>query len=339
MVRGAQRLRRAVRSLPLAEGGNATAFSFLTVYRFTTGTIQMPQTESFYLYVVVDGSLRLFTPSGILDYVPGQYSVSKIDTPNAGHVQAFSQEGDFLALAIEFTPNDVISVVLDLEGGLAQEIADGTVDSGVMERADRAVLSSICRLLSAAREPPQLSFMGKQILREILFYVLCGTSGSQFLRSVVNFQQAGEIYAANSWIKENFRSSFTVEELAERRNMSVSQFHQKFKNAVGMGPLQCQKRLRLTEGRCLMLDEEKMSPRPLWTWAMRAPPSSSGTTGKCSAALPRRRSCHCGTSWRNRQFFQRNRQAAVSTPLLQWKYAGRSRRDRSIRIRRKLIWF
>ena len=74
MVRGAQRLRRAVRSLPLAEGANATAFSFLTVYRFTTGTIQMPQTESFYLYVVVDGTLRLFTPSGILDYVPGQYS-------------------------------------------------------------------------------------------------------------------------------------------------------------------------------------------------------------------------------------------------------------------------
>ena len=37
--------------------------------------------------------------------------------------------------------------------------------------------------------------------------------------------------------------------------MSVSNFHQKFKSAVGMGPLQCQKRLRLTEARRLMLDE------------------------------------------------------------------------------------
>ena len=37
--------------------------------------------------------------------------------------------------------------------------------------------------------------------------------------------------------------------------MSVSQFHQKFKSAVGMGPLQCQKRLRLTKARRLMLDE------------------------------------------------------------------------------------
>lgn len=39
--------------------------------------------------------------------------------------------------------------------------------------------------------------------------------------------------------------------------MSVSLFHQKFKSAVGMGPLQCQKRLRLTEARRLMLDESK----------------------------------------------------------------------------------
>ena len=39
--------------------------------------------------------------------------------------------------------------------------------------------------------------------------------------------------------------------------MSVSLFHQKFKSAVGMGPLQCQKRLRLTEARRLMLDENR----------------------------------------------------------------------------------
>lgn len=39
--------------------------------------------------------------------------------------------------------------------------------------------------------------------------------------------------------------------------MSVSLFHQKFKSAVGMGPLQYQERLRLTEARRLMLEEKK----------------------------------------------------------------------------------
>lgn len=86
---------------------------------------------------------------------------------------------------------------------------------------------------------------------------MCGPCGSQFLQSIINIQQAGEIYNINSWIKENFRNAFTVEELAEKRNMSVSLFHQKFKSAVGMGPLQCQKRLRLTEAGRLMLDENR----------------------------------------------------------------------------------
>lgn len=95
------------------------------------------------------------------------------------------------------------------------------------------------------------------MMQEVIYYVLCGSCGKQFLQGIAHIAQADEIYEANSWIKENFRSTFIIEELSEKRNMSVSLFHQKFKSAVGMGPLQCQKRLRLTEARRLMLDENK----------------------------------------------------------------------------------
>lgn len=111
-------------------------------------------------------------------------------------------------------------------------------------------------------EYPGLGFIGKHIKKEIIFYILCGSCGRQFLQSITNIQQAGDIYEANSWIKENFKDSFTIESLAEQRSMSVSLFHQRFKSAVGMGPLQCQKRLRLTEARRLMLDERKNVTEP-----------------------------------------------------------------------------
>lgn len=110
-------------------------------------------------------------------------------------------------------------------------------------------------MLSILDEPIQRAYMGQHIRREMIFQVLCGSCGKQFLQSMVSIRTAEEIYAANSWIKQNFRKTFSVEELAEQQNMSVSAFHQKFKSAVGMGPLQCQKRLRLTEARRLMLDE------------------------------------------------------------------------------------
>lgn len=126
-----------------------------------------------------------------------------------------------------------------------------------MEQSDKNVMDSILSLLTAADNEVQRDFMGRHIKREMIFHILCGSSGKQFVQGMVQIQQSGEMYELNSWIKENYRQAFSVEELAVRWNMSVPVLHQKFKSAVGMGLLQCQKRLRLTEARRLMLDENK----------------------------------------------------------------------------------
>lgn len=252
-----QTMRNEIRKLLLKNGCNETGIPYVTAYRFTEEKVQMPLLENPYLYIVVDGMLRLHTPSGIMDYMAGQYSVSKIDTPLMGTVLNFSEQHDFLALAIEFTVNDVITTVLSLDNDLTEKIMDEQLESPKMAMADEAVIESVYKLFSGTHRAIPSEFMRKNILREIIYYILCGSCGKQFIHSIVNIGQADKIYEANSWIKENFRNSFTVEKLAEQRNMSVSLFHQKFKSAVGMGPLQCQKRLRLTEARRLMLDDNK----------------------------------------------------------------------------------
>lgn len=252
-----QALRNEIRKLPLKNGCNQTGISCVSVYRFTEEKVQMPLAPNPYLYIVIDGMLRLHTPSGIMDYMAGQYSVSKIDTPLMGTVLNFSQQQDFLALSVELTVNDVITTVLSLDNDLTEKIMNEQLESRKMAMSDEAVIESVYKLFSGIHRAIPSEFMRKNILREIIYYILCGSCGKQFIQSIVNTRQADEIYKANSWIKENFRDSFTVENLAEQRNMSVSLFHQKFKSAVGMGPLQCQKRLRLTEARRLMLDDNK----------------------------------------------------------------------------------
>lgn len=52
--------------------------------------------------------LRLHTPSDMMDYMAGQYSVSKIDAPLSGTVLAFSSRQDFLAVCVEFLPSEAI---------------------------------------------------------------------------------------------------------------------------------------------------------------------------------------------------------------------------------------
>ena len=158
----------------------------------------MPQINNPYLYIVTGGSMWLHTPSGIMDYMQGQYSVSAIDTPQSAQVLTFSKENDFLALSIEFTLDDVISIVLDLEGDFAKRIIDLQIQQQTMINSDNAIIQSVEKLLLFITEPERLSFMSEHIKREILFNVLCG---KQFLQCIINIQQAVEIYEVNSWIK------------------------------------------------------------------------------------------------------------------------------------------
>ncbi len=250
-------LQNELRTRFFMDGENHPKISAVKVYRFTDERIEMPQTDNPYLYIVLDGMLRLYTPSGIMDYMAGQYSVSKIDTPLSGTVLAFSEQQDFLAISIEFFHSDVIQTILELDNELTERIMSEQLSEQKMTLSDSEVLQSVSRLFSVMNQTVPSEFIRKNIMQEITYYVLCGSCGKQFIQSIAGIGQAEEIYQANSWIKKNFRDSFAVEELAERQNMSVSLFHQKFKSAVGMGPLQCQKRLRLTEARRLMLDENK----------------------------------------------------------------------------------
>lgn len=71
-----EKICKIARSFSLTEGENKTEIPFLSIYRSTDRKIDMPQLESFYIYVVLDGSIRLYTPSGIMDYLAGQYSIS-----------------------------------------------------------------------------------------------------------------------------------------------------------------------------------------------------------------------------------------------------------------------
>ena len=239
-----------------ADDGSAI-IPFLHIFRCTDKTVSMPQVQTPYVYFVLDGELRLHTPGGMMDYVAGQYSISAIDTPEHGYVLAFSEQRDLLSASVAFTVNDVLNVMISLNNELTAHILTDDLDEEFKTTQDRCVLSCMERLLDLLDEPLTANFLCENVRIEMLFHILCGSCGKAFIQSITKLKSAGEIYEANSWIKQNYRQSFRVEELAEQWNMSVSQFHQKFKHAVGMGPLQCQKRLRLTEARRLMLDEGK----------------------------------------------------------------------------------
>ena len=101
--------------------------------------------------------------------------------------------------------------MLALDNELTDKITSGQMSEEDMSTADQAVIESVCRLFPAMHQSVRSEFLRKNIMQEVIYYLLCGSCGRQFLQSIANTRQVDEIYEANSWIKENFRSSFTVE--------------------------------------------------------------------------------------------------------------------------------
>ncbi len=170
-------LQQAIRAAAGMNENCPAAVPDVTACRFISQKIQMPQTENPYLYLVLDGALRLHTPSGMMDYMAGQYSVSQIDTPLSGTVLSFSQQEDFLAAAVEFSSGDVITTALELDNDLMEKIAGGKLQERTMLQSDASVVDAVWRLMSAAHETVPSDFLRKNRMREVIYQILCGSCG------------------------------------------------------------------------------------------------------------------------------------------------------------------
>ncbi len=215
------------------DGKNTTPVSYIDVYRCTQKEMILPDIPNPYLFFVVHGDMRLHSTRGIFEYKAGQYLISAIDSPRAAEISSDLQTYPLIALLIEFSVDDVISVMLDIDGNLPEKLFDETASAAMPPCTDEKMTEILIRLLNMT--PMELSFMGKHLKHEMIFDIITGAYGKQFIQHIVNMRQAGDIYYINSWIKQNYKVDFAVEDLAEQSNMSLSSFHQKFKSAVGMG--------------------------------------------------------------------------------------------------------
>ncbi|MDI3359161.1 AraC family transcriptional regulator [Lelliottia sp. V89_10] len=249
------RIEASAEALVSKNEGAETILPYMHIHRFNTMNIPVPDPGEPFLYMVIRGRLQLFNASGISECRQGQYFISPVDVPSSGVFPEAKESESFLALSVNFSLADIIGVILDTEGDTPFERSAGKKNHDDIENTEY-LLSILERMLSLSSHPSRVGFMGNHLKRELMFAILTGRFGDALLKGVMNIQNAGDIYQINSWIKQNFRDVFSVQELADKTQMSVSRFHQKFKTAVGMGPLQCQKQLRLSEARRLMLVQD-----------------------------------------------------------------------------------
>ena len=130
------------------------------------------------------------------------------------------------------------------------------------ERLGVAVSEVSLSLLDAFQRPLDLLehsqgavALAPLVKQEIFYRLLVGEQGPRLRQITSAENHSYQIARAIDWLKDHFKQSFKIEDLAAQAGLSTSAFHNHFRAMTAMSPLQFQKRIRLNEARRLMFTE------------------------------------------------------------------------------------
>ena len=114
------------------------------------------------------------------------------------------------------------------------------------------LVNATTRLLESLSNPLDGRMLGPQIVREIIYRVLCGEQGGAFRSLAIRGSRFSQIAKVLKRMHKEYDSELDIGTLANEASMSVSSFHSNFKAVTAISPLQYLKSVRLHRARGLM---------------------------------------------------------------------------------------
>jgi AraC-like DNA-binding protein len=232
------------------DGVHPTAIRSLYLIRESVVAEPIARVNETSFCIIVQGEKEVMLADERFRYGPGHYIVASADLPVTGQVIKASSDTPYLALKLEFTPNQILEV-----------LSDSDIYVGKKKNAKRAMfvsevepflLDAVIRLARLLEHPKHIPILAPLFTKEILYWILQGPKGEALEQMAIEGSSGNRIREVTEYIINNYDSSLKIEELAEIANMSLASFHRHFKEVTAMSPIQFQKQLRLQEARRML---------------------------------------------------------------------------------------
>jgi len=200
--------------------------------------------------LVLQGSKRVSFGAQSFDFHAGDSLLITADVPTVSQITQASLAEPYLALVLELDTATIAE--------LAARMADQAAGDGVpirLERTEDDVAGVALRLMRLLDRPDAVPILHAQLVRELHYWLLAGRHGPAIRRLGLRDGRSQRLERAVAMLRAGFARSLPVERLAAAAGMSPSSFHQHFRDATSLSPLQFQKQLRLIEARRLMISE------------------------------------------------------------------------------------
>lgn len=226
-----------------------TAIPRLTLVRWSHADEPVHMLQRPALCIIAQGAKRVMLGDSVVAYGPASYLVASLDLPITGMVTQASDDAPYLCFCLYLDPVLLSDIAIALPP--AVPVAEGSALS--LHPITPELLNAASRLTALLGDPAGAPLLAPLIERELLVRLMTGPSGGIVRGIAAGESRTGQIARAIGWLKAHFREPYNGPGLADLAGMSVSSFHDHFRRATAMTPLQYQKQLRLQAARTLML--------------------------------------------------------------------------------------
>ena len=237
----------------MREDGTANPLQGLHLQRNSSPRVSVHGLYGPALCLVAQGSKEVLVGEDRYRHDPAHYLLITVELPVVSWVLEASREQPYLSLHLDLDMALVRSMAAEAEFSSRQGPAQvRALNTGAL---DAGLLDAVVRLVRLLEAPVEAKVLAPLITREITYRLLRGERGSQLRRMADQDGDGHYIARAAEQLRKNLDQPLRVGDVARGLGMSVSSFHSHFKAAIGLSPLQFQKRMRLQEARRLMLYE------------------------------------------------------------------------------------
>lgn len=229
--------------------GRSPIPGLMTVRAFAPSGLQHAVSKPI-VCLVVQGAKNVATGATSVDFSAGQSLLVTADVPIVSQITRASLAAPYLSLVLELDQAVIAELGVQMEAAPDERHAPLRVEATDAEVADAAL-----RLLRLLDRPAAVPVLHAQLVRELHYWLLAGRHGPALRRLGWPNGPAQRLARAIALLRTDFARALPVERLADVAGMSPSSFHQHFRAATSLSPLQFQKQLRLIEARRLMLAE------------------------------------------------------------------------------------
>ena len=219
--------------------------------RKTVSYIQEPS-----ICIVLQGEREIYLGTDCQKFDNSNLMFCPVNIPLSMHIKHASIQNPVIVLSMKLNLAMIREVLAKIPPN--QHTGDGHL--GIKWPLDDIILGAFERLISLLNYPNDIEFLSSLIQQEIYYRLLSAKQGHKLRQLVINGSHTHRIAQATDWLKVHLHEPVIIEDLASRCGMSVSSFHQHFKEITQLSPLQYQKSLRLMEARRLIkMNETQIS--------------------------------------------------------------------------------